>query len=145
MNEIYSPFRSLGSLHRELNRAFDDRYVPETSYVKPDWIPHVDIKETDDSFVVHVDVPGVNASDIDITLDRNLLTISGKRSTETKDDSEGYRRRERISGSFVRQFTLPQSADAEQISAKATNGVLDVTIPKSHEKKRLNIQVQSGD
>ncbi len=147
MNQlIYSPFNRLNDLHRSLDSVFDLRYPsseePDT-YEARDWIPQVDIRELDDSFSVHADVPGVEAKDIDITLDKNVLTIRGSRSNATSNEGKGIKRRERVSGTFVRQFTLPDTADGERISARANNGVLDITIPKTEKHKPLSIAVQS--
>ena len=147
MNQlIYSPFNRLNDLHRSLDSVFDLRYPsseePDT-YEARDWIPQVDIRELDDSFSVHADVPGVEAKDIDITLDKNVLTIRGSRSNATSNEGKGIKRRERVSGTFVRQFTLPDTADGERISARANNGVLDNTKPKTDKHKPLSIAVQS--
>ena len=147
MNQlIYSPFNRLNDLHRSLDSVFDLRYPaseePDT-YEARDWVPQVDIRELDESFSVHADVPGVEAKDIDITLDKNVLTIRGSRSNATSNEGKGIKRRERVSGTFVRQFTLPDTADGERISARANNGVLGITIPKTEKHKPLSIAVQS--
>jgi len=102
---IYSPFNRLNDLHRSLDSVFDLRYPaseePDT-YEARDWVPQVDIRELDESFSVHADVPGVEAKDIDITLDKNVLTIRGSRSNATSNEGKGIKRRERVSGTFVR-------------------------------------------
>ncbi|MDH5737215.1 MAG: Hsp20/alpha crystallin family protein [Gammaproteobacteria bacterium] len=144
MNQlIYSPLRSLNELHRELSRVFEDRhYQPgTTSYEEGNWTPHVDIREQTDSFKVLVDIPGVAAKDVDITLDRNILTIRGVRKDEAETEEDNFRRRERIMGTFIRQFTLPDSANGEAISARAKEGVLEITIPKGEKHKPLSIKV----
>lgn len=86
------------------------------------------------------DVPGVDPADIDVTLDNNVLTIRGERKSETN----GLKRRERFRGSFVRQFSLPDSVDESGVKASATNGVLQVTIPRTAKAKPLSIVV-SGE
>ena len=140
---IYSPFGALNQLHRELNRVFD-RYTEDepASYEAGSWVPQVDIKEDENGFSVFADVPGVEAKDVDITLDRNILTIKGSRSGESETEEKGYKRRERVTGSFVRQFTLPESADETAITAKMSNGVLEVVIPKGERHKPRTIAVQ---
>lgn len=141
---IYSPFGALNQLHRELGRVFDenDRTEP-ASYEASSWKPLVDIQEQDSGFKVIADVPGVAPADVDITLDRNVLTIRGSRSTETETEEKGYKRRERVSGTFVRQFTLPDSVDEGAITARVNNGVLEVSIPKGKENKPRSITVES--
>jgi len=134
-------FHALTDLHRELGRVFDDRplyrQTPETAETSS-WTPQVDIKEDESGFTVIADVPGVDPADVDITLDNNVLTIRGERESETN----GLRRRERFRGSFVRQFTLPESVDESGVKASATNGVLQVTIPRSEKAKPLSITVE---
>ncbi|XOV87193.1 MAG: Hsp20/alpha crystallin family protein [Pseudomonadota bacterium] len=136
---VYSPFGALNQLHRELARVFDDE---PSNYETGNWVPQVDIKETADSYVVVADIPGVSPSDVEVTLDRNVLTIRGSRSTESETEEGGFKRRERTSGTFVRQFTLPQSVNEAAISAKANHGVLEITIPKGEGNKPRSIQVE---
>ncbi|MCB1643847.1 MAG: Hsp20/alpha crystallin family protein [Pseudomonadales bacterium] len=143
---VYSPFSALNQLHRELGRVFDDRSLfpgEAGNYESSAWVPQVDIKEDDTGFTVVADVPGVNPDDVEVTVDRNVLSIRGHRKTESETGEDGFKRRERISGSFLRQFTLPESADGGAISAKATHGVLHIRIPKGEKNKPLSITVES--
>lgn len=142
---MYSPFGALNELHRELNRVFDDRYDGQEPTYREEgtWTPQVDITESEDQFLVKADLPGVDPADVDITLERNVLTIRGQRETVNESDRRGVRRRERISGSFIRQFTLPDTADADGITAKASNGVLEVRIPKAKKVQPQSIKVES--
>jgi HSP20 family protein len=105
------------------------------------WAPSVDIKEEEDRFLVRADVPGVDPKDIEVTLDRGILTIRGERKEEKKDEGEGYRCMERFSGSFFRRFTLPDTANPEKVSAHTDKGVLEVMIPKMAERKAKRIKV----
>ena len=141
---IYSPFGALNQLHRELNRVFDDRGSSDepTFFEAGNWVPQVDIKEDEAAFHVFADVPGVESKDVDITLERNVLTIRGSRTNESETSNKDFKRRERVSGTFVRQFALPDSADGDAISAKMTNGVLEVVIPKGEKHKPRTITVQ---
>ncbi len=139
---IYSPLGALNQLHRDLARVFDgDASGEPSTYDTSSWIPSIDIREEESGFLVLADVPGVDPRDVDITLDRNVLTIRGERSTEREEEEGGFKRRERISGSFVRQFTLPDSADAEGITAKVNNGVLELRIPKGERNQPRSITV----
>ena len=144
MNQlIYSPLRSLNELHRELSRVFtEDRFLPSAhSYDEGNWTPHVDIKEEKDCFIVYADIPGVAPKDVDITLDKNVLTIRGERLEEREKEEKIFKRQERIMGTFVRQFTLPDSADGDAIKAKVNHGVLEITIPKTEKQKPVTIKV----
>ncbi len=109
-----------------------------------DWLPAVDIKETADQFELKADLPGVKSDDIEITAEDGVLTIQGSRESETSEKSEGYQRFERVSGKFLRRFTLPDTANVEQISAATDNGVLKVTIAKQVKAKPRKINVATA-
>ncbi len=139
------PFRALNEIHRELSRVFDNRrsYTLEPiAYSTANWSPQVDIKETDTEFTVSADLPGVTPEEVDVTLHNGILTIKGERSSEKNTEKDGYKRRERIRGSFFRQFTLPESTNEDAIKAKSVNGVLVITIPKAEKPKPLSITVE---
>ena len=142
MSYLVSPFNALNDINRELNRIFDDRPMPAQRADITRWAPQVDIIETDEGFRVIADVPGVKPEDIEISLHKGVLTVKGERSTVTEDSNESFTRRERIRGSFVRQFNLPESADEETVSAKSVNGVLEISIPKSTIPSPISIKVE---
>ncbi len=106
------------------------------------WAPAVDIREEDGAYVVHADVPGVDPKDIELDMENGVLTVRGERKSEVKEGKDNYHRIERVSGTFYRRFTLPDTADAESISAKYTNGVLEVRIPKQEKVLPRRIEVQ---
>ena len=143
----YEPWSFVNRLHRELNQAFNN--TPNSAEVvhtpSVSWSPRVDIHEEAERFVVLADVPGVGTKDIDITAEHGVLTIKGQRGSDRKDtDKNGYQRIERTSGSFVRRFTLPESANTESITAKQTNGVLEVSIPKQPKVQPRRISVEAA-
>jgi HSP20 family protein len=107
-----------------------------------DWAPSVDIKETDSAFEIKADIPGVDPDAIEVHMENGVLTIKGERESEKKEDKEGYKRIEREWGSFYRRFSLPDSADAEKISAKSKHGVLEITIPKQEKVQPRKIAVE---
>lgn len=109
-----------------------------------DWVPAVDIVEEKDRFVLKADVPGVDPAEIEVSMDSGVLSVSGERHSETSDESEGLKRVERISGKFYRRFSLPETADAEGIAAKSSNGILEVTIPKQPEIQARRITVEAA-
>ena len=136
------PFGALNEIHRDLSRMFDNRsrYEPDT-YETANWSPRVDIKEDDLAFTVSADLPGVNPDEVAVTLHKGILTIRGEKSSEKDVKKTGYRRCERTYGSFFRQFTLPESTREDSVKAKAVNGVLEITIPKTEKPKPLSITV----
>ncbi len=96
-----------------------------------EWTPHIDVKEEEKRYIIHADIPGVKASDIDLNMESGVLTIKGRRDTEMKEEHENYLRVERCRGSFMRQISLPETVDQEHIEAKCNNGVLKIILPKS--------------
>lgn len=107
-----------------------------------DWVPAVDVKETENEFILHADLPGVAPKDIDVNTEKGLLTIKGQRETHKTDENEGYSRIERHFGEFSRRFTLPETADADNINAKYDHGVLQITIPKQTKMQPRKIEVE---
>ncbi|HVY79465.1 MAG TPA: Hsp20/alpha crystallin family protein [Steroidobacteraceae bacterium] len=138
----YEPFRLLNRFQRDFSRFFDDAARDELAATT--WLPSVDVREEPDRFVVNVDLPGVDKKDIEIVAEKGVLTIKGERRTETTSNGATYERIERASGKFLRRFTLPETAQAEAISAKHTNGVLEVTIPKQPQLQPKRIEVQAA-
>ncbi|MDB6088886.1 MAG: hypothetical protein JWN85_1670 [Gammaproteobacteria bacterium] len=143
----YEPWTLVNRLHRQLDQVFSPAPARSQAASTPSvsWIPRVDIYEESDRFVVFADVPGVESKDIDITAENGVLTIRGERRSDRKEsDKSGYERVERTSGSFLRRFTLPESANTETIKAKQTNGVLEVSIPKHPQVQPRRISVEAA-
>jgi HSP20 family protein len=136
------------SLHREVLNEFSrlfDRATggDESSSAVAEWAPSVDIEEHADKYVLHADVPGVDPSAIEITLQNGVLTLSGSREKTIEQNGVESRRIERITGSFLRRFTLPESVDADAVKASGKNGVLEIVIPKREAAKPRKISVNS--
>jgi len=115
-------------LSEQMNRFLSDRFD----------------KEEDDKFLVRADLPGVEPNDIDVGLKDGVLSISGRRESEIKDEKDGYSRVECTYGEFNRQFTLPETADADKVAAKCDKGVLEITIGKSEARKPKRIAVKAS-
>ena len=109
-----------------------------------DWVPAIDIKEDEDRYLIRADVPGVEPDDLDITLDKGVLTLQGQRDTRNEEEKDGLRRVERVSGKFYRRFNLPETADADAVSADYEQGVLEISIPKQAEAQPQRIQVKTN-
>jgi HSP20 family protein len=139
----YQPWGLLNQLQRELERAHEGG-SGEGSIATAEWTPAVDIKEESDKFVLLADIPGVKPEDIDISMENGVLTIKGEKKTEAKTEQEGFKRVERTHGSFYRRFSLPDTANAEAISAKSKLGVLEIVIPKREavKPKKINVEAQ---
>ena len=108
------------------------------------WFPVVDIKENDGAIMVHAELPGLKKEDINISVDKGVLNISGKREFEKKEENDKWHRVERSYGSFHRSFRLPENVKESDIAAVCNDGVLTVTIPKDKKPepsvRRITIQ-----
>jgi HSP20 family protein len=108
------------------------------------WAPALDISERKDAYLVTVELPGVEADDLDITLEDGLLTIQGERHFAHDSSEQQFHRVERRYGAFRRAITLPAQVQAEQVEASFDNGVLQIVVPKMEEAKPKRIQVRPG-
>ena len=141
----FEPWSFVDLLHRDLDRLVGARHAAgdEQSPVA-DWVPAVDIIEEKDRFVLRADVPGVKTEDIEVAMDNGVLSVSGERHAIAPADDTGVQRIERATGRFLRRFTLPDTADAEGISARTNNGILEVVIPKAPEIQARRITVEAA-
>jgi len=131
----------------DLFRSFFDRpaaFLDEDSNViTSQWVPSVNIRENDKEFIISADLPGVNAKDVEVSMDNGILSIKGERKLEKSEDYNGYHRTECTHGSFHRRFSLPDSADPDKIIAKDRDGVLTITMAKRETTKPKLISIQS--
>lgn len=141
----FEPWSIVDLLHRDLDRIALRRFGNEDGENPvANWVPAVDIVEENDRFVLHADVPGVNPEDIEVSMDAGVLTVAGERKSENISEENGFRRIERATGRFFRRFNLPDTADAEHITAKSNNGILEVSIPKQPEVQSRRIAVEAA-
>ena len=134
----YEPWSLLNRLRRELDQTF------EFAAHEASWTPAVDIHEEDKQFVVRADLPGVTPKDIEITAEKGVLSLRGSRNFEQKTDDGLYSRVERVSGKFVRSFTLTENVETDKINAKFKDGVLELTIPKIAKPEPRRIEIQAA-
>ena len=139
--------RNLNSLQNEIDRVFD-RFFPsreqtqESSSSRAVWRPQMDLTETDESYRLHLDMPGMSKDELKISYQDNELVVSGERKSTHTDEDEEFVRVERSFGQFRRSFTLPRTVDADNIDATYENGVLTVTVPKTEKVKPRQIEIQ---
>jgi len=148
----WEPAREMASLQQEMNRLFSTFFdAPGASAANGTtgsprrWVPAMDLVETDDHFVLRADLPGMDESDIDLSLEENVLTLSGERKAEHEEQREGFYRLERAAGTFSRSLTLPEGVEGDAINATFDKGVLEVRIPKPEQRKPRKLQIQVGD
>jgi HSP20 family protein len=127
----YEPWALLNRLHETVARDAS-------------WAPAVDIHEESQRFVVRADLPGVKPADIEVTADKGVLTLRGERQIEKRELEGHYSRVERVSGKFVRTFTLPENVQTDAIKAQFKDGVLELTIPKIAKAEPRRIEVQAA-
>jgi HSP20 family protein len=143
----YQPWDAFSQVRDEVNRLlkarFDEQENDDSRVATSHWAPPVDIKEEQTGFVIYADLPGVKVEDIEITMEKGVLTVRGERKPENEEDRAGFRRIERSRGTFHRRFSLPDSADADRIQAKSRDGVLEIVIPKQEKSRPRKIAVQS--
>ncbi|MDT0497597.1 Hsp20/alpha crystallin family protein [Algiphilus sp. W345] len=139
----YEPWSLHRDLWQEVNKMFDRAATNDTSGATADWVPPVDIEEYADRFALYIDVPGVDPTSIEVTLEKGVLTIAGSRAEAEKPEGAERRRMERASGRFHRRFTLPDTADAEGVTANGRNGVLEIGIPKRAASQPRRIAVSA--
>lgn len=138
----YEPWALVNRFQKDIDRLFA---APQTTAADSGaWLPPVDIHEEAGQFVLNVDLPGVDPKVVEITSDQGVLTIRGQRDDARKQAREGHRRIERISGEFQRRFSLPDTADVQNIKAKSVNGVLEVSIPKLAQVQPHRITVEAA-
>jgi HSP20 family protein len=144
----YEPWTVVSQLQEEINRAFsnvsDTSTGSNSSSATADWAPPVDIAEYSDQFELFVDLPGVDPKSVEITLDNDVLTLSGERPIEKRAGDNHQlmsQRNERSHGRFHRRFILPDTVDTERVTAKGRDGVLELTIGKQHKAQPRRIKV----
>jgi HSP20 family protein len=144
----FEPWNLINFLHQDLDQIAGRRFgvssTDDNGSSVADWVPAVDIVEEKDRFVLRADVPGVKPEDINVNMENGVLSVSGERHLESTEEAQGMRRVERVSGRFYRRFNLPDTADAEEISAKSANGILEVVIPKQPEVQARRITVKTA-
>lgn len=134
------------NMQREINRMFNSFFrggtQDDSDLYASTWLPAVDVAEHDDEYHVKVELPGVSRDDVKITMQGNILTISGEKKQEKETKKSDFHRVERSYGSFQRSFTLPATVQSDRIDATFKDGILNIKVPKAEESKRKAIEVK---
>ena len=145
-NDQYWPLDDFERLRDQINDLFEmDLYPRSTGLFDRSVSPRMDVVETEDEFVIACDLPGLKPGDVDLNITNNVLTIRGEKQDGQKDkDSRKHLRSETWYGSFQRTVTLPESVDADAVTAELKNGVLAVRAGKreEHKPKRIDVKVK---
>lgn len=146
----WDPFRELEEMSDRLNRMVSRPALPRTNgngkeaMTVADWVPSVDVSETEGEYQIKAEIPDVKKEDVKVTVEDGVLTIQGERKHEKEEKGKKYHRVERSYGSFVRSFTLPDLVDEEKVKAEFKDGVLNLQLPKSEKAKPKAIEVSVG-
>jgi HSP20 family protein len=141
----WDPFKELEDMSSRLNRIFGRLPVragaDNEMLAVADWVPSVDISETDAAYLIKGEIPGVKKEDVKVSLQDGMLTIQGERRQEKEEKDKKFHRVECSYGSFTRSFRVPDDADEAAVSAEFKDGMLNVTLPKSAKAKPKSIEV----
>lgn len=141
----YYPTRDIASLQDEVERMFrsviGEGERPATAGA---WSPALDVEEDEEAFTLHVELPGVDPDDVEVSLEENVLTITGERGFYDEKEAEGFRRIERRFGRFHRSVRMPDRVDGASVEARYKDGLLTIVVPKAEEAKPRRIEVQAS-
>jgi HSP20 family protein len=138
----YEPWSLHRALLNEFNRSFDASTQDGSVGATADWAPAVDIAEYSDRFLLSADIPGIDPASVELTLENGVLTLSGTREKAVEAAGVEHRRTERSIGKFYRRFALPDTVDADSVSATGKHGVLEISIPKRPASQPRRIAVK---
>ena len=138
------PFNGFRYMDEAVSRFWRSRSPRVASYKMESWAIPVDVVQDDDSIVVTASLPGLEADDIDVTLEDGLLTIKGETADESDNSDGNYVIRERRSGKFHRALRLPDAVDVDEVEPRYVDGVLTIKLPKIEAKKARRLQIQAG-
>jgi HSP20 family protein len=141
----YSPFRDIERLQHQMNRLFDESLAPTLGEVQH-WLnnPAVEISETEDALELKLEIPGIEAKDLDIQVSKDSVSVSGERKQESKTEEKGITRSEFRYGKFQRVIPLPVRVDNTQVKAEYKEGILHLNLPKAEEEKNKVVKVNVG-
>jgi len=137
----WSPWQDLENLQHQLSDIFGDVSLPVMDAREGQWMPRVDVRETDEALLVQAELPGVDKKDVTLEVKDGVLTLSGERRYEKDVKEEHVHRVERMYGHFSRSFNLPRNVDAGKVDAQMKDGVLQVRLPKLESAKPKAIAI----
>lgn len=140
----WKPFGEVSSLRKEMDNLWNN-FLGETSfprYFPKDWLPSVDVSETEDQLLIKAELPGLEATDVSVSISGDLLTIKGEKKKEEEKKDEHFHSSERFYGSFQRSFRLPVNIKTDEVDATFKNGVLQVALRKTEETRKKEIEIK---
>lgn len=145
-SQYYNPFQELEKIQNEIGRLFGSSLSKKgesgVETILESWSPAMDVIENKDSYVIKADLPGLTKDQIDVSIDKDVLTIKGEKKQEEKVEKENYLRSERFEGIYYRSVSLPSNVDTSNIKAEYQNGTLQLTLPKKEESKPKQVRLE---
>jgi HSP20 family protein len=140
----WNPFRELEELQKRMTQMFGETPFRrrDEPFLFADWMPEVDVQETENEYAVKADLPDVKKEDVKVELEDGVLTIEGERKHEKEEKGKKFHRVERRYGQFIRRMALPRDVDASKVQAEFKEGVLTVRIPKTPNGKAKAIEIK---
>jgi HSP20 family protein len=138
------PWANAFENYSPISRMMEDFFGGERGGDVMYWGPNVDIVENNDNFEIHAELPGVRQEDVKLSLNNNVLTITGEKKQEVKEDRDNVLRLERSYGHFERSFSLPTTVQSDKVRANFSDGVLKITLPKAEQAKARQINIEVG-
>jgi HSP20 family protein len=124
------------------NELLQERNLWDLAERQAQWVPAVDVEETEKNYIFRAETPGLKKEDVKISVKDNVLTLSGEKKLEERQESRTYHRVERVSGSFQRTYSITEPIQADQISASYKDGLLEIVVPKAEEIKPKEIEIK---
>lgn len=138
----WEPFREIDTLQKEMNRLFDRLVVDgETGTAH---VPAAELSETPEAFHLKLEIPGIEAKDLDIQVSAEAISVSGERKSETKTEEKGVTRTEFRYGKFSRVIPLPGRVENNNVTAEYKDGILNLTLPKAEDEKNKVVKINLG-
>jgi len=140
----WKPFGEVSSLRKEMDNLWNS-FLGETAFPRSfsnDWLPSVDVSETDDQLVIKAELPGLDAKDVNVSISGDLLTVKGEKKKEEERKDEHFHSSERFYGSFQRSFRLPSNIKTDEVDATFNKGILELTLRKTAESKKKEIEIK---
>jgi HSP20 family protein len=140
----WRPFGEVSSFRGEMDKLWDRFFGqrPLTGTLSEEWIPSVDISETEDKLLIKAELPGLETKDVNVSISGDLLTIKGEKKKEKEEKDEHHHYMERYSGSFERSFRIPVNVKSDKVEAIFDKGILKVTLPKVEEARKKEIEIK---
>ena len=141
----WRPRNDVFRFRNEMDRLFDDfmeRFPARRGVGEQIWNPDVDIQDSENEVIIKAELPGMEQSDVNVSIQDNVLTLKGEKKQEKEEKEQNFHRVERTYGSFTRVFTLPATVVADKAAAEYKNGILTITLPKVEEAKPKEIDIE---